>query len=239
MVDPTVNPVGVGSKVIGAGVKVLAMVAGAAARLTGGGGPAMAMATSEDPLELGRAVRRIHYLEDLLVDARAEVAKVEGLYDAWCSARMEKHRQRLAFVLAIAELPAAPEQIAASLDAVAKASTSLGDLSSAGAELRVKALTRQVDQRTQELELEGINAEDFAELTRLTQQVEIARTQGSLAPPSELSRLEGVLARQTTRRDLDAVHRDRAQSAELAAVHSEIDQLKAELRLAQLRAQVD
>lgn len=134
-------------------------------------------------------------------------------------------------------ISAAPEQFVAGLDAVTKASTALGDLSTAGADLRLKAIKRQLDQRTQDLELEGLNATaaDFAELKRLKQQVEIAEAQGSLAPPSELAKLEGQLVQETAGRDLDAVRRDRAQVAELGALHGEIDLLKAELGLVKLR----
>ena len=437
----TFNSVGVGSKVIGAGVKVVAMVVGAAVRVAGmramtdaaesllgkapteppseaevraawedANGPAVAhrkayadvadaataqllaarktMSSEEDPLVVARAARRVQYLTDLLADANAEVAKVEGLYDAWSAARMEKYPQHVTFTLAIDELPehpdpmsyqpasapetsasgggtsvvqhiwdtlgvlveigpvnpqtswrpnaegvvkgtlneqsvhwrrprparlwiwrrdsddkavleqisdvlvtdrystagsmklegryfgeqaldiafndlgvptklvtgdksavgaiadaisSAPEQFTAGLDAVSKASTTLGDLASAGAELRLKAIKREVEQRTQELELQGINAtaEDFAELKRLKQQVEIATAQGSLAPPSELAKLEAELSRETTQRDLEAVRRDRAQAAELAAVHSEIDQLKAELELVRIRKKIE
>jgi hypothetical protein len=433
----TFNSVGVGSKVVGAGVKVVAMVLGAAVRAAGvrsitdaaegllgkspteppaeddvraaweqANEPSVAhrkayaemadaataqllaarktMSTEEDPLAVARAARRVQYLTDLLADANAEVAKVEGLYDAWGAARMEKYPQHITFTLAIDELPehpdpmsyrpasapatsasggggsvvqhiwdtlgvlveigpvnpqtswrpnaegrvqgtldeqsvhwrtprsarlwiwrrdsddkavleqisdilvtdrystagcmklegryfgeravdlvlndlgvptklvtgdksavgaiadaisTAPEQFTAGLDAVSKASTTLGDLSSAGAELRLKAIKRDVEQRTQELELQGINAtaEDFAELKRLKQKVDIATAQGSLAPPSELAKLEAELSRETTQRDLEAVRRDRAQAAEMAAVHSEIDRLKAELELIRIR----
>lgn len=347
-----------------------------------------AMGTSEDSLVLARAARRVQYLADLLADAKAEVAKVDGLHDAWSAARMAKYPQHITFTLAIDDLPlhadptsyqpawhppapmdgddasvvwhiwetlgvlveigpvspqtplrpnadgsvegtldkrsvhwreprparlwvwrrgsdgepvleqvsdilvtdqfstpnsmklegrffgeqaanialnalgvptklvtgdksavgaiadaisSAPDQFTAGLDAVSKASTTLGDLSSAGAELRLKAIKRQVEQRTQELELQGINAtaDEFVELKRLKQQVEIASAQGSLAPPSELAKLEAELSRETTQRDLEAVRRDRARSAELAAVHSQIEQLKAELELMRLRTEND
>lgn len=342
------------------------------------------LASTEDPIVAARAVRRIQYLENLVADSKAEVAKVQGLYEAWSSAHLERQKQHLVFTLAIDELPihddptsfvpawpglkpgatddgslikyiwetlgvlveigpiscqaayrpneegavkgapdvesvhwrdprlarlwvwrvgpdeqpvledmsdvlvtdrfsksrsfkldgrffgdeaaaitldplggptkfvsgdkgpvgaiadaisAAPEQFLAGLDAVTKTSTALGDLSTAGAELRLKAIKRQVEQRTQDLELEGLNAtaEDFAELKRLKQQVEITESQGALAPPSELAKLEGQLAKETARRDIDAVRRDRAQAAELGALHGEIDLLKAELELIKLR----
>jgi len=136
-------------------------------------------------------------------------------------------------------IAAAPDQFAAGLDAVSKASTTLGDLSSAGAEQRLKAVKRQVEQRTQELELQGINAtaDSFAELKGLKQQVEIAQAQSSLAPPSpsELARLEGELAKATASRDLETVNRDRAQASELAAMKSEIERLTVELALVKLK----
>jgi len=134
-------------------------------------------------------------------------------------------------------ISSAPEQFTAGLDAASKSSSALGDLSTAGAELRLKAIKRQVEQRTQELELEGINAtaEDFAQLKRLQQQVEIASAQGALAPPSELATLQDELSRETAKRDLDAVQRDRAQAAEISAIQSEIERLKAEVELAKLR----
>jgi len=346
-----------------------------------------ALLTSEDSLASARYVRRLQQLGDLVADALAEQAKVDGLYRAWSESRIERHPQRFSFTFSIDELPvhddpsayalqleqaeqdrlgevwekmwellgirveigpvppdkawrpnptgvvvgdpsdkaihwrtarparlwvwrrtegepgavlesaidtlvtdrysasaslnlegrwfgeasvqltmsdlgapsklaagdksavgaiadaiaAAPEQFTAGLDAVSKASTTLGDLSSAGAEQRLKAIKRQLDQRTQELELQGLNAtaESFAELKRLKQQVEIAEAQGSLAPPTELAKLEGELAKETAQRDLEAVARDRAQSAELAALNSEIARLTAEVERMKLQEQAD
>lgn len=90
---------------------------------------------------------------------------------------------------------AAPDQFTSGLDAVSKSSTTLGDLSAASAEARLKAITRAVDQRTKELELVGINATaaDFVELKRLKQRLEIVTAQGGLAPPSELANLQAEL----------------------------------------------
>ena len=346
------------------------------------------MVSSKDPLVLARGARRIEHLEALLADAKSEVAKVDGLYEAWCDSHLEKYPQHVTVTLAIDELrihadptdfdppvppaepgtgaasalwhlwatlgvmveigpvspgeayrpnseglateesyavdcihwrnprparlwiwrrnsdgnpvletvsdtwvsdrysnsnglrlvgrawgeeavvvalndlgtptkvvlgsksavgaiadaiSAAPEQFTAGLESASKVSTSLGDLSSAGAELRLKAIKREVERRTQELEREGINATaaDFAELKRLKQRVEIATAQGSLAPPSALAELEADLARETTQRDLEEVRRDRVESAELATVHSEVEQLKAEVELMKLRAEKD
>ena len=132
-----------------------------------------------------------------------------------------------------------PEQVMSTLEAVSKASTALTDLSATSAEQRLKSIKRQVEQRTQELELLGLNAsaEDFAELKRLKQRVEIAEAQSALAPPSGLATLEDQLAKQTARRDLEAVSRERTQAAELAATRSEIAQLAAEVELLKLRKQ--
>lgn len=342
------------------------------------------LSITEDPIAGARAARRIQYLEDLVADSKAEIAKVEGLFEAWSSAHLERKEQHLVFTLAVDELPihddptsflpawsgfkssttdaeslirhiwetlgvlveigpisnqeayrpneegvvrgtpdlesvhwreprlarlwvwrvgpgehpvlekmsdalvtdrfsksrsfklegrffgdqaaaitmdplggpakfvsgdkgragaiadtisAAPEQFLAGLDAVTKASTAIGDLSTSGAEIRLKAIKRQVEQRTQGLELEGLNATagDWAELKRLKQQVEITEAQGALAPRSELAELEGQLAKETARRDIDAVQRDRAQAAQLGALHGEIDLLKAELDFIKLR----
>lgn len=339
------------------------------------------MPTMDDPLQMARAARRIQHLQALLTEAMAEVAKIDGLYAAWCAARTRRDPQHLTFAVPIDELPiqeaptarqpawdptaegddhpllrhiwatlgllveigpveprtpyrpnpdgsvgdldqaslhwreprparlwiwrrdsegtpvleqlsevlvtdrysaaasmrlegrffgeqaaevvfgdlgvplkvvfgdksavgavadaiaSAPEQSTAGLDAVSTASTTLGDLSSAAQELRLKALKRQVEQRTQELELEGLNATaaDFAELRHLQQRVEMAEAQGTLAPPGELASIESQLALEKAHQDLETVQRERAQAADMAAVQSRIERLEADLALAELR----
>jgi hypothetical protein len=112
--------------------------------------------------------------------------------------------------------------VAAGLDAATKIGTGIDDLRDAANQRRLEVIKRQVDQRAMELEFQGINAtaESSAELKRLQQQVELANTQGTLAPPTELAQLQNELAEATARRDLDAVTRDRAQAAELADVRA-------------------
>lgn len=438
----TFNTVGAGSQVLAAGVKLVAVVAGAAVRTAGPAGPALrklwkekapedtepntepptpeqarqawcndgnaaeaehknayealatgttakilaarqTLATTDDPLDASKLGRRIQQLEDLAADARAEVAKVDALYEMWSRARLDKYPQRQTFTLAVDELPVhsdpmsfelewdvekatdgselkqiwemfgvaveigpvgeeaayrpnptgtvgeldeqnvhwreprparlwvwrrdedrkpvleqvadvvvtdrysvagelqlrgrrwgeesvsiafgpmggptklevgekgvvgaiadaiagAPEQFVAGLDAVNKASTTFGDLTSAADQRRLTAIKRQVEQRSQELELQGLTAtaDDFVTLKQLQQQVEIAEAEGTLAPPAaptKLDRLEAQLKTQTVRRDLEVIRREHSQAAELGAMYSEIERLRAELQLIKLR----
>ena len=131
-------------------------------------------------------------------------------------------------------LAAVPDQVTSGLDAVTKASTSLGDLGDAAAERRLKALKRQVEQRQQELELQGIDAtaDSFAELKRLQQQVDLQTAQGTL-DSAGLKELENELAMETARRDLEARSRERRLATELATTQAEIARLEAELKLLQ------
>ena len=129
-------------------------------------------------------------------------------------------------------LAAVPDQVTSGLDAVTKASTSLGDLGDAATERRLKALKRQVEQRQQELELQGIDAtaDSFAELKRLQQQVDLRTAQGTL-DSAGLKELENELAMETARRDLEARSRERQLATELATTQAEIARLEAQLKL--------
>ncbi len=135
-----------------------------------------------------------------------------------------------------------PGQIQEGLSAVGTIATTTSELRDAAAKRRLAEVTRKVDQRSKELELQGINAtaDSYAELKRLQQQVEIAEAQSTLAPPSptELSRLENDLAEATARRDLEAVNRARAQESELAATQAEIARLQAQIDLLTLQRKV-
>ncbi|MGC3993491.1 MAG: hypothetical protein QM779_05090 [Propionicimonas sp.] len=133
-----------------------------------------------------------------------------------------------------------PDQVVAGLDAATKIGTSADALRDAADVRSLEVIKRQVEQRSKELELQGINAtaDSYAELKRLQQQVDIATAQGSLAPPSALATLQNELAEATARRDLDAVNRDSAQAAELAGVRAEIARLEAQIQLLQARAQL-
>ena len=135
---------------------------------------------------------------------------------------------------------AVPGSIATALDSVTKADASLTALADADATRAVEGLKREVERRTQKLELDGLDAtaEDFAELKRLKQQLELTTTREALAPPttSELARLQNELALERARRDLEATSRQRALDGELAATQAEVARLAAELRLADLRA---
>ena len=125
------------------------------------------------------------------------------------------------------------EQVSAGLTAASTIGTSVDGLREAADKRRLEVITRQVDQRAKELELQGINAtaDSYAELKRLQQQVEIASAQGSLAPASALSQLQDELAEATARRDLAAVNRETALAVELAEIRAEIARLQAQQEL--------
>lgn len=137
---------------------------------------------------------------------------------------------------AVGGLPAA---VVSGLDSAGKASTAVGSLLDADKERDLADLKRIVEMRTKELELKGIEAtaEEFADLKRLTQQVDIAAARSKLAPvaETELSRLQAELTMATARRDLEAVVRERALDVELAAAQAEIARLSSALKLAELR----
>ena len=131
---------------------------------------------------------------------------------------------------AIAEaIAGAPEQLVAGMDAVSKASANLRGLRDAAAERKLEAIKRQVTQRTQELELRGLNAtaDDFAKLKRQQQKVAMLEAEGALTPASELSKLQNELAGETGRADLEKVQRDRQVASDLAAMQAEIAGLEA------------
>ncbi|MFT4108101.1 hypothetical protein [Propionicimonas sp.] len=134
----------------------------------------------------------------------------------------------------------APDQVSAGLDAATRIGASADALRDAADVRGLEVIKRQLERRSKELELQGVNAtaDSYAELKRLQQQVDIASAQGSLAPPSTLATLQNELAEATARRDLDAVNRDSAQAAELAGVRAEIARLQAQVQLLQARAQL-
>lgn len=140
-------------------------------------------------------------------------------------------------------LGAVPAAVVSGLDSASKISTSLASLTDADAERRLAMLKRQVEERTKDLELKGLNAtgEDFAELKRLEQEVLLQKAVASLAPGSgrELAQLQAELALETARKDLDAAVRQRALDGELASAQAEIARLTAQLKLAKLRKSED
>jgi flagellin-like hook-associated protein FlgL len=77
-----------------------------------------------------------------------------------------------------------PGQVATALDNVSKVSTSLGTLASAGDEAELQRLKRQVDTKTQELNLEGLErtSKDYAELEWLKQQASMKEQRDKAFP---------------------------------------------------------
>jgi hypothetical protein len=129
-----------------------------------------------------------------------------------------------------------PDAVVGGLEAAGKAQTALTGVLDAADVRRLAALERRVKTKQQELEEKGLaaTADDYAELKRLQQQVEIADAEGKLAPPSppsELDQLKAQLDLASTRAALAAVERWTATDNEMADVRAEIQLLDGRLKL--------
>jgi len=134
-------------------------------------------------------------------------------------------------------LASVPDSVTAGLDAATKAEASVSGLLDAGDERRLATLKRQLDIKTNDLNLKGLaaTADDFAEQKRLEQEVAMAGSRTELET-AELDAVKHKVDMVDTQTKLAQAQRDAQVDSDLADVHIQIAGLTARMDLAKLQA---